>query len=147
MTALFDNLGNLSKVASQYTGTYQAFANDLAVVSTELASDNADIGSALSNLQQVLGSLAEFIRTNGHALGSSVKGLEAFAGAVAAKQQQLAQVFSGLPIALDNITQAVRPECSRRYCPSVEPRPDERLGELRQVGLRERSSPAAALVG
>jgi phospholipid/cholesterol/gamma-HCH transport system substrate-binding protein len=110
LTALFDNLGNLSKVASQYTGTYQAFANDLAAVSTELASDNADIGSALSNLQQVLGSLAEFIRTNGHALGSSVKGLEAFAGAVAAKQQELAQVFSGLPSALDNITQAVDPD-------------------------------------
>jgi phospholipid/cholesterol/gamma-HCH transport system substrate-binding protein len=110
LTALFDNLGNLSSVASQYTGTYQAFANDLAVVSTELASDNSDIGSALSNLQQVLGTLAEFIRTNGSALGSSVKGLEAFAGAVASKQQQLAQVFSGLPIALDNITAAVDPD-------------------------------------
>jgi phospholipid/cholesterol/gamma-HCH transport system substrate-binding protein len=109
LTALFDNLGNLSKVASQFTGTYQAFANDLAVVSTELASDTADIGSALSNLQQVLGSLAEFIRTNGAALGSSVKSLEAFAGAVAAKQKELAQVFTGLPVALDNITQAVDP--------------------------------------
>lgn len=109
LTALFDNLGNLSKVASQYTGTYQAFANDLAVVSTELASDNADIGSALSNLQQVLGSLAEFIRTNGAALGSSVKNLDAFVGAVAAKQKELAQVFTGLPVALDNITQAVDP--------------------------------------
>jgi phospholipid/cholesterol/gamma-HCH transport system substrate-binding protein len=109
LTALFDNLGNLSKVASQFTGTYQAFANDLASVSTELASDNGDIASALSNLQQVLGSLAEFIRTNGSALGSSVKNLEAFAGAVAAKQKDLAEVFTGLPIALDNITQAVDP--------------------------------------
>lgn len=109
LTALFDNLGNLSKVASQYTGTYQAFANDLAVVSTELASDDADIGSALSNLQQVLGTLAEFIRTNGAALGSSVKNLDAFVGAVAAKQKELTQVFTGLPVALDNITQAVDP--------------------------------------
>jgi phospholipid/cholesterol/gamma-HCH transport system substrate-binding protein len=107
LTALFDNLGNLSQVASRYTGTYQAFANDLAVVSTELASDDGDIGSALSNLQQVLGNLAEFIRTNGAALGSSVNNLESFAGAVAAKQKELAEVFSGLPIALDNITQAV----------------------------------------
>ena len=109
LTALFDNLGNLSQVASHYTGTYQAFANDLAAVSTELASDNGDIGSALSNLQQVLGTLAQFIRTNGSALGSSVKSLEAFAGAVAAKQKELAQVFTGLPVALDNITQAVDP--------------------------------------
>jgi virulence factor Mce-like protein len=109
LTALFDNLGNLSYVASHYTGTYQAFANDLAVVSTELASDDGDIGSALSNLQQALGSLAGFIRTNGSALGSSVKGLEAFAGAVASKQQQLGQVFSDLPKALDNLTQAFDP--------------------------------------
>jgi virulence factor Mce-like protein len=109
LTALFDNLGNLSFVASHYTATYQAFANDLAVVSTELASDDGDIGAALSNLQQALGSLADFIRTNGTALGSSVKGLEAFAGAVASKQQQLSQVFGTLPTALNNLTAAFDP--------------------------------------
>jgi phospholipid/cholesterol/gamma-HCH transport system substrate-binding protein len=109
LTDLFDNLGNLSKVASQYTGTYQAFANDLAVVSTDLASDDGDLGSALANLQQALGQLAQFIRTNGSALGSSVRNLNAFAGAVAQKQQQLAQVFGVLPTALNNITQAYDP--------------------------------------
>jgi phospholipid/cholesterol/gamma-HCH transport system substrate-binding protein len=109
LTNLFDNLGNLSKVASDYTGTYQAFANNLAVVSTDLSSDDSDIGSALANLQQALGQLAEFIRTNGSALGSSVSNLEAFAGAVASKQQQLAQVFGYLPTALNNITAAYDP--------------------------------------
>ena len=109
LTDLFDNLGNLSKVASEYTGTYQAFANNLAVVSTDLASDDTDLGSALSNLQQALGQLGEFIRTNGSALGASVSNLEAFAGAVAAKQQQLAQVFGVLPTALNNITAAYDP--------------------------------------
>ena len=109
LTSLFDNLGNLSKVASQYTSTYQAFANDLASVSTDLASDDSDIGSALANLQQALGQLAEFVRTNGAALGGSVKNLQAFAGAVAEKQQELAQVFGNLPTALDNITAAYDP--------------------------------------
>jgi virulence factor Mce-like protein len=109
LTDLFDNLGNLSHVASHYTSTYEAFANDLAVVSTELASDNSDIGSALSNLQQALGGLAEFIRTNGSALGASVANLNTFAAAVAAKQHDLAQVYRALPIALDNITNAVDP--------------------------------------
>jgi phospholipid/cholesterol/gamma-HCH transport system substrate-binding protein len=109
LTDLFDNLGNLSKVASEYTGTYQAFANDLAAVSTDLASDDTDLGSALANLQQALGQLGEFIRTNGSALGASVSNLEAFAGAVAAKQQQLAQVFGILPTALNNITAAYDP--------------------------------------
>jgi phospholipid/cholesterol/gamma-HCH transport system substrate-binding protein len=109
LTDLFDNLGNLSKVASQYTGTYQAFANNLAVVSTDLSSDDGDLGSALANLQQALGQLALFIRNNGSALGSSVTNLEAFAGAVASKQQQLAQVFGNLPTALNNITAAYDP--------------------------------------
>jgi len=109
LTNLFDNLGNLSQVASQYTGTYQAFANDLAVVSTDLASDDGAIGGALSNLQQALGQLAEFIRTNGSALGTSVSNLDTFASAVASKQQQLAQVFQALPTALNNITAAYDP--------------------------------------
>jgi virulence factor Mce-like protein len=126
LTALFDNLGNLSYVASHYTGTYQAFANDLAVVSTELASDDGDIGAALSNLQQALGSLGEFIRTNGAALGSSVKGLEAFAGAVADKQQQLAQAFGTLPTALDNLTQAFDP--SAPGGPALRSRLDPQIG-------------------
>ncbi|HEV8063704.1 MAG TPA: MCE family protein, partial [Acidimicrobiales bacterium] len=112
LTGLFDNLGNLSHTASQYTSTYQAFANDLAVVSTELASDNSDIGSALANLQQALGTLAQFIRTNSSSLGKSVDNLAAFAGAVAGKQQQLAEAFGNLPIALDNLGNAVDPNAS-----------------------------------
>jgi virulence factor Mce-like protein len=107
LTALFDNLGNLSHVASQFTATYQAFADNLAVVSTDLASDDSDLGAALANLQKALGALAQFTATNASALGASVTNLNAFAGAVAAKQQQLAQVYSSLPIALNNLTQAV----------------------------------------
>jgi phospholipid/cholesterol/gamma-HCH transport system substrate-binding protein len=107
LTSLFDNLGNLSDVASQYTATYQAFANNLASVSTELASDDSDIGAALANLQKALGALASFATTNASALGASVTNLDAFAGAVAAKQHQLAQVYAALPKALDNLTQAI----------------------------------------
>jgi virulence factor Mce-like protein len=109
LTALFDNLGNLSDVASQFTSTYQAFANNLAVVSTELASDDSDIGSALANLQKALGALAQFTSTNASALGQSVTNLDAFAAAVATKQHQLAQVYAALPIALNNLSQAVDP--------------------------------------
>jgi phospholipid/cholesterol/gamma-HCH transport system substrate-binding protein len=109
LTALFDNLGNLSQVASQYTGTYQAFANNLAVVSTDLAGDDSDIGATLANLQKALGALAQFTATNSSALGTSVTNLDAFAGAVATKQQALAQAFEALPMALDNISQAIDP--------------------------------------
>jgi ABC-type transporter Mla subunit MlaD len=109
LTALFDNLGNLSHVASRYTTTYQSFADNLAAVSTELAADNGSMGSALANLQKALGALAQFATTNAAALGSSVTNLDAFAGAVASKQKELAQVYAALPKALYNITQAVDP--------------------------------------
>ncbi|MGB7052058.1 MAG: MCE family protein [Acidimicrobiales bacterium] len=112
LTALFDNLGNLSQVASQYTGTYQAFANNLAAVSTDLAADDSQIGGTLANLQKALGALAQFTATNASSLGSSVTNLDAFAGAVAAKQQALAQAFQVLPTTLENISQAVDPSAA-----------------------------------
>ena len=109
LTALFNNLGNLSKVASQYTGVYQAFANDLAVVSTILASNNSDLGTALNNLQQFLGQLATFIHTNASTFGSSVGNLNAFAGAVAKEQAQMEQAWGVLPVALQNLGNAIDP--------------------------------------
>lgn len=109
LTELFDNLGSLSAVASRYTSTYQAFAGDLAAVSTELAGDDGDLAAALHQLQQALGALAEFVRENGSALGTSVSNLDTFAGAVAARQQQLAGLLHTLPIGLDNLTNAYDP--------------------------------------
>jgi virulence factor Mce-like protein len=109
LTALFDNLGHLSQVASQYTSTYQAFANNLAVVSTDLAADDNEVGPALTELQHALAALAQFTVTNASALAGSVTNLRAFAGAVAADQQGLAQVYADLPNALDDLRQAVDP--------------------------------------
>ena len=112
LTALFDNLGNLSQVASRYTGTYQAFANNLAAVSTDLAGDNGQIGTALANLQKALQALAQFTAANASALGGSITNLDAFAGAVAVKQQDLAQAIGALPTALDNISHAIDPSAA-----------------------------------
>jgi len=109
LTEMLDNLGNLSHVASQYTGVYQAFANDLAVVSTILASDDTDLGTALANLQQFLGQLASFLHTNASAFGNSVRNLNAFAGAVASEQAQMEQVWGVLPVALQNLDNAIDP--------------------------------------
>ena len=122
LTTLFDGLGHLSAVASQYSGQYQTFANELAVVSTQLASDDNLLGPALANLQQALGALAGFIRDNGSALGGSLANLSQFAGAVAQKQAQLEQVFGVLPVALQNVENAYDPATHAlraRYDPSL----------------------------
>jgi virulence factor Mce-like protein len=109
LTNLFDGLGHLSAVASQYTGKYETFANELAVVSTALASDDNLLGPALNNLQQALGALAGFIQNNQSYLGGSLANLSKFAGAVAQKQAQLEQVFGVLPVALQNVENAYDP--------------------------------------
>jgi phospholipid/cholesterol/gamma-HCH transport system substrate-binding protein len=109
LTHLFDNLGNLSKVAANYTGTYKTFANYLALVSTTLSSDGSDLGGALSNLQQFLGQLAEFVHNNASTFGSSVSNLDAFAGAVAKEQTQVEQAWGILPVALENLNNAIDP--------------------------------------
>ncbi len=131
LTSLFDGLGNLSAVASKYSGQYQSFASELAVVSTELASDDNLLGPALTNLQQTLGVLAGFIHDNGSALGGSLANLSKFAGAVAQKQAQLEQVFGVLPVALQNVENAYDPTnhaLKARYDPSQNTENDPSAG-------------------
>ena len=137
LTALFDNLGNLSQVASRYTGTYQAFANNLAAVSTDLAGDDSDLGATLANLQKVLKALAQFTATNSSALGSSVTNLDAFAGAVAAKQQALAPGIRIAPRRARTTSRrpSIRSAPGARHC-----RPDS----TRQVIRRDSPSRCAA---
>ena len=43
---------------------------------------------------------------------NSVTNLDAFAGAVASKQQALAQAFQALPLALSNISDAIDPSAA-----------------------------------
>jgi phospholipid/cholesterol/gamma-HCH transport system substrate-binding protein len=131
LTNLFDGLGHLSAVASQYSGQYQSFASELAAVSTELASDDSLLGPALANLQQALGALAGFIRSNGSALGGSLANLSQFAGAVAQKQAQLEQVFGVLPVALQNVENAYDPvnhALKARYDPLLNTENDPSAG-------------------
>jgi virulence factor Mce-like protein len=109
LTALLTSLGNLTHVASQSVATYQSFANDLASVSSSLAADNADVGAALSALQQALGQLASFAASDGASLGASVTNLQSFAATVAQQAANLAKVFGVLPVALQNLNNAYNP--------------------------------------
>ncbi len=109
LTALIDNMGNLARAASQATGSYQTFAGDLASVSTALAGDSADITTALANLQQALGEVAAFVQANGSALGASVTNLDRVAAAIGTQQQELAQLLSTGPLALENLANAYDP--------------------------------------
>ncbi len=105
-----DNLGQLTRAAAANTDTYQAFANDLASVSSSLAGDDADLGAALSSLQRALGQVATFISDNQSTIAGSVSNLQRFAAAIATEQQQLAQVIDVAPLTLQNLNAAVDPD-------------------------------------
>ena len=138
LTALFDNLGNLSQVASQYTGTYQAFANNLAAVSTDLASDDSEIGATLANLQQALGALAQFTANQLVRPGQQRHQSRRLRRRPSPPSSRTwPRPSRRCPIALGNISAGRRSERSRRSGTEGPPRPDGRLGRLLPVGLRQ----------
>jgi phospholipid/cholesterol/gamma-HCH transport system substrate-binding protein len=106
LTSLINNFGGLTHAAANATGTYESFANDLAIVSQSLDGDSTDIHAALANLQQALASIAQFVHTNGTALGVSVANLSKVAAAIGGQQQTLAQLLSVAPLTLQNVENA-----------------------------------------
>jgi phospholipid/cholesterol/gamma-HCH transport system substrate-binding protein len=124
LTALIDNMGNLTRAASQATGSYQTFAGDLASVSTALAGDSADISTALTNFQQALAQVASFVQANGSALGASVTNLDKVAAAIGTQQQELAQLLSTGPLALENLANAYDPHPAGGGGPALRTRYD-----------------------
>jgi virulence factor Mce-like protein len=109
LTSLLNNLGGLSQQLATNSGTYDSFAADLTAVSGILASERSDIGSALSNLQQLLGNLTTFINTNGASLGGSIRNLNVVATTLSQEQQALKQILDVSPLALQNTNAAIDP--------------------------------------
>ncbi len=109
LTTLFNSLGALTTEASQNLDSYQSFSSNLASVSASLASEKADIATALSTLTQALAQLSTFVTDNAATLGSSVSSLNTFAAALSRQQQSLAETFRTAPLALENLHAAVDP--------------------------------------
>jgi virulence factor Mce-like protein len=109
LTSLINNFGGLTHAAAHATGTYQLFAGDLATVSESLVGDSSDIHAALTNLQQALGQIAQFLQVNGSALGGSLTNLAKVSAAIGQQQQELAQLLSVAPLTLQNVANAYDP--------------------------------------
>lgn len=106
LTSLINNFGGLTHAAANATGTYESFANDLAIVSQSLDGDSTDIHAALANLQQALAAIAQFVHTNGTALGVSITNLSKVAAAIGGQQTALRQLLSVAPLTLQNVKNA-----------------------------------------
>ena len=123
LASVLDNLGSFTQVAAANTREFQSFANDLAGVSGVVAADSADIGTVLSNLQQVLARVTSFVHDNQASLGATLSNLQTFTAAVASQQQQLGQAFDVGGLVLQNSTipsspsRTGRPRCGPDWTP------------------------------
>lgn len=107
LATVLDNLGSFTQVAAANTSEFQSFANDLAGVSGVVAADSTDIGTVLSNLQQVLARVTSFVHDNQSSLGATLSNLQTFTAAVASQQQQLGQAFDEGGLVLQNVNNSI----------------------------------------
>jgi phospholipid/cholesterol/gamma-HCH transport system substrate-binding protein len=126
ITTILDNVGSFTSEAAQNTKEFQTFANDLAGVTSVVAADRADLGTTLSQLQQVMTQVTTFVHNNQAALGPTLQNLETFASEVLTQQQALGEAFTEGGLALQNLNQAIvtLPDGSTalriRYDPSLD---------------------------
>lgn len=122
---LLGRLATFTRAAAANSGQYQQFIQDLGAVSTELAADNADLGSALHELQTSFAALSGFLAANRGALGGTVAHLDTLFATLAAEQKQLAGLIGIAPTALDNVANAINPNApggpalNSRYDPTT----------------------------
>jgi len=109
LTTLLDSLSTLTHAASTNLDQYRSFAGNLATVSATLASEKTDIAQALASLNSALAALSTFVTDNAATLGGSVAGLNTFAQALSRQQAALGDTFRTLPVALQNLHNAVDP--------------------------------------
>jgi phospholipid/cholesterol/gamma-HCH transport system substrate-binding protein len=126
ITSILDNVGTFTSEAAKNDAAFSSFATDLASVSSLVAADSSDIGTSLTNLQQILGQVTTFINTNKAAIGSVLNNLETFSQSVLSQQQALSSAFSLGGLTLQNLDQALVPApgggytLNIRYDPSLD---------------------------
>ena len=126
ITSLLDNAGAFTGEAAANDQEFQSFANDLASVSSLVASDSSDIGATLSSLKQILSQVTSYINGNVGSIGTVLSNVNSFTAHVLAQQQQLSQAFAYGGLALQNLNNAIVPgpngstSLRIRYDPSLD---------------------------
>ena len=126
LTTILDNVGTFTSEAASNTHLFQAFANDLTSVTGVIAADRTDIGTTLSQLQQIMTQVTNFVADNDTTLGATLQNLQTFTAQVLTQQQALGQAFNEGGLVLQNLNNAIitNPDGSTalriRYDPSLD---------------------------
>lgn len=111
-TDLFGTVRNLQTftLALQQSDAQVRQVNQLlATVAGDLADERASLAAAIKNLQQALGSVADFVQRNQAKFQQNVSGLARVTGVLSDKQAALQEILSVAPVALSNLAHTYNP--------------------------------------
>jgi phospholipid/cholesterol/gamma-HCH transport system substrate-binding protein len=104
------NLAAFTAALDQSDTQIRNVENELAQVSTDLASERADLGLALHNLAGALDQVSSFVQTNAAKTHTDLHGLANIASILIKEQSSLNETLAVAPVALANIVHAYQPD-------------------------------------
>ena len=103
INATTTNFARLTKLLSGKDDTMRALVTNLAVISAELNGQGAELSTAVNDLEQALGDLARFTRSNKAGLTKGVKGLTQVSTVLASHVAELEEISDLTPVGLVNL--------------------------------------------
>ncbi|MCU4186139.1 MCE family protein [Acidiferrimicrobium sp. IK] len=107
LAGTLDKLSSFVKTLANDSSNYELFTSTLAGAASQLNGEKTQLAGALSTLQQTLAQVANFVKTNGTTIGATIRNLDAAAAATASQQASLGQALQLLPLAGQNLQNAV----------------------------------------
>nr|WP_246305309.1 MCE family protein [Nocardioides marinisabuli] len=110
---LFSSLSEVQAFVStlaENDTTVRQFNQSLADVSELLAGERQELAASLGNLSTALGEVNDFVKTNRDVLGRDIKGLNRVAKVLVKQRNNLDEVLSVAPLALNNLYLTYNPQ-------------------------------------
>lgn len=106
LTAVTDNLLELTQVLAQRDRTIRSFTRDAAATTAVLGDQRDELVAALEGLDDLTGLANDFLRDNADVLSADLQGLNDIVGVVREHQDSLAEAFDVMPTMAENFARA-----------------------------------------
>jgi virulence factor Mce-like protein len=123
LTHFIDGIDQLTSTLASRNSTINALYRNLSGATAELADERQEIATAVTNLQQGLQAVAQFIKAHQDAITGSISHLSSIMQAIIAEQQELIRTFDVAPLGFQNFNRAIDPNvpCAGKAgsCPAL----------------------------
>jgi phospholipid/cholesterol/gamma-HCH transport system substrate-binding protein len=110
VAGLLDTLSTLVSTLDKNKGAVDAVTSSVNLAADEFGKQQDNIASTIGNLSVAMDDLAKLLKDHGATLTKDVTQAGALAGDLAQRQRQLAEILDTLPLAGQNISNAVSPD-------------------------------------